>query len=89
MYKRQIGRPLLTTDLEGWHCNMDLAVNLKTILHTDRRMKTGKAYQGVLRLDAECDELRYDGFCVEKYIAGVDNELCIALGGLIEEKMKE
>ena len=118
-------------DLDGWHRNTDLAVNLKTILHTDRRMKTGKDYQGVLRLDAECDEFRYDehftfmetlpwnkkrnprvfngkyisitrcsdgslrpnfkpmhvgkGFSVEKYIAGVDNELCIALGGLVEK----
>ena len=51
---------LLTADLEGWHRNTDLAVNLKTILHTDRRMKTGKDYQGVLRLDVECGRVNYN-----------------------------
>ena len=39
--------------LEGWHRNTDFAVNLKTILHSDRKMKPCKDYQGVLRLDAE------------------------------------
>ena len=38
---------------EGWHRNTDLSVNLKTILHSDRKMKPCKDYQGVLRLDAE------------------------------------
>ena len=41
------------SNLEGWHRNTDLSVNLKTILHSDRKMKAGKDYQGVLRLDAE------------------------------------
>ena len=39
----------------GWHRNTDLAVDLKTILRSDRTMKTGKEYQGVLRLDSEAD----------------------------------
>ena len=40
-------------NLEGWHKNTDLGCDVKTILHSDRKMKTGKEYQGVLRLDAE------------------------------------
>ena len=44
----------------GWNRNTDLAVNLKTVLHSDRTMRTGKEYQGVLRLDhkADIDEFR-------------------------------
>ena len=36
-----------------WHNNTHLCVNLKTQLRSDRRMKQGKDYQGVLRLDDE------------------------------------
>ena len=36
-----------------WHTNTDLGCDLKTILRSDRRMKQGKDYQGVLRLDDE------------------------------------
>ena len=39
--------------LHCWHRNTDLAVDLKTVLHSDRSMKIGKEYQGVLRLDSE------------------------------------
>ena len=47
--------------LQGWHRNTDLAVDLKTILRSDRSMKTGKEYQGVLKRDSEADidEFRY------------------------------
>ena len=41
------------SNLEGWHRNTDLSVNLKTILRSDRKMKPCKDYPGVLRLDAE------------------------------------
>ena len=41
--------------LMGWHRNTDLAVDLKTILRSDRSMKIGKEYQGVLRLDSEAE----------------------------------
>lgn len=43
---------------QGWNPNTELDVNLKTILHSDRRMQTGKDYQGVMRRDsdAEVDE---------------------------------
>ena len=44
---------------QGWHRNTDLAVDLKTILRSDVRMKVGKDYQGVLRLDSEA--------CVEDF----------------------
>ena len=36
-----------------WHSNTDLGCDVKTILRSDKRMKTGKEYQGVLRLDSE------------------------------------
>ena len=39
--------------LEGWHKNTDLGCDVKTILHSDRKMKVGKDYQGVLKLDQE------------------------------------
>ena len=119
---------------QGWHTNTELGCDVKTILRSDVRMKTGKEYQGVLRLDSEgiVDEFLYrdphytfietvpptagkrnphlfvgeyititrrdDGslrpnfkpmkigadFSVEKYAAGVANELLWALEGLIE-----
>ena len=37
----------------GWHTNTDLGCDIKTILRSDRRMKVGEDYQGVLRLDDE------------------------------------
>ena len=36
-----------------WNTNTDLGCDIKTILHSDRKMKAGKSYQGVLRLDQE------------------------------------
>ena len=47
--------------LQGWHSNTDLGCEVKTILRSDVRMKTGKEYQGVLRLDSEgiVDEFLY------------------------------
>ncbi|MBQ9665230.1 MAG: hypothetical protein IJV33_01990 [Bacteroidaceae bacterium] len=41
------------SDLEGWHTNTDLGVDVKTILSSDRRMKTGKEYQGTLCRDSD------------------------------------
>ena len=48
------------TNLTGWHRNTDLGCDLKTILCSDRRAKSGKGYQGILRRDVECDEFLYD-----------------------------
>ena len=42
-----------TADLNGWHTNTDLGCDVKTILRSDRKMKVGKGYQGVLKLDQE------------------------------------
>ena len=42
-----------TANLSGWHKNTDLGCDVKTILRSDRKMKAGKEYQGVFRLDAE------------------------------------
>jgi hypothetical protein len=41
------------SEKQGWHSNTDLGCDVKTILRSDKRMKTGKEYQGVLRLDSE------------------------------------
>ena len=38
---------------QGWHTNTDLGCDVKTILRSDRKMKVGKEYQGVLRLDSD------------------------------------
>lgn len=124
-----------TTESEeqGWNHNTHLSVNLKTLLRSDSKMKTGKDYQGILRRDVDCEEFLYDehftfvetvrqnvekrnpqvfrgefvtitrrddgtyrpnfrpmkvsaDFSVEKYAAGVANELLWALEGLIEEE---
>ena len=40
--------------------NTDLGCNLKTILCSDRVMKAGKDYKGVLRRDIECEDFRFD-----------------------------
>lgn len=121
-------------EADGWHANTELGCDLKTLLRSDKRVKVGKSYVGVLRcdLDAIVDEFRsrdphytfieaktlwvgkrnlrlFDGkfisvtrqdngslrlnfkkleigenFSVEKYALGVYNEICIALGGLLE-----
>ena len=122
------------TNPGGWHTNTDLGCDIKTILHSDRKMKVGKDYQGVLKLDQEgtIDEFlsrdphytfiealpwsmkrnprvfngKYisitrqdngtyrlnfkplktgEGFNLEHYALGVYNEICIAIGGLIEK----
>ena len=40
--------------------NTHLGVNVKTVLNSDRIMRVGKSYQGVLKRDVEVDEFRYD-----------------------------
>jgi hypothetical protein len=120
---------------QGWHTNTDLGCDVKTLLRSDVRMKVGKDYLGVLRLDSDavgeeflCRDSHYtfietllqsagkrnlhvfdgmyitvtrrddgslrlnfknlntgEGFKVERYALGVYNEICMALGGLIEE----
>ena len=49
-----------TANYKGWNRNTDLAVDLKTLLRSDRSMKVGKEYQGVLRRDqdASIDDFR-------------------------------
>ena len=46
---------LSKTSLNGWHTNTDLGCDVKTILRSDRTMKVGKDYQGVLRLEEEAE----------------------------------
>ena len=117
---------------QGWNPNTHLSVDLKTLLCSDSKMKTGKNYQGILRRDEICEEFRYDehftfvetvpqtagkrnphvfdgkyitvtrrddgslrlnfkelpkgaNFNLERFALRVYNELCLALGGLIEE----
>ena len=38
---------------KGWHRHTELSVDLKTMLRSDKRMQTGKEYQGVLRREAD------------------------------------
>ena len=40
--------------------NTHLGVNVKTVLNSDRIMRVGKDYQGVLKRDVEIDEFLYD-----------------------------
>ena len=40
-------------DNQGWHTNTDLGCDVKTFLLSNKRMKTGKGYRGVFRLDSE------------------------------------
>lgn len=40
---------------QGWNHNTDLAVDLKTILRSDRSMKTDKEYLGVLCRDSDAE----------------------------------
>jgi hypothetical protein len=42
-------------NLEGWNRHTEFAVDLKTVLHSDRKMKKRKDYQGVLRLDEDAE----------------------------------
>ena len=42
-----------TANKKGWHNNTDLGCDVKTILRSDVRMKVGKDYQGVLKLDSD------------------------------------
>ena len=120
-------------DQQGWNKNTELCMDVTTFLRSDKRMKEGKGYQGVLRREVECGEYRYNermvfvetvsqkrekrnphvyegeyitvtqredgtlrpnfrpmptgrGFSVERYAAGVANELLWALEGLVEEE---
>lgn len=41
------------SEKQGWHTNTDLGCDVKTLLRSDVRMKVGKEYQGVLRLDSD------------------------------------
>ena len=42
-----------TVCLDGWHNNTELSVNIKTMMRSEKRMVTGKEYQGVLRRDSD------------------------------------
>lgn len=41
--------------LQGWNRSTELCCDVKTILHSDRTLKTGKDYLGVLRRDTEAE----------------------------------
>ena len=113
--------------------NLELCIDLKTMLQNDVLMKPGKDYPGILRREIPSDEFGFDDgrysftetihptagkrnphvfdgqfitvtrrddgsnrlnfkplktgadFSLERYALGVYNEICIALGGLVEE----
>ena len=112
--------------------NLELCIDLKTMLQDDVLMKPGKDYPGILRREIPSEEFDFDDnrysftetirstagkrnphvfdgqfitvtrrddgsyrlnfkplktvadFSLERYALGVYNEICIALGGLIE-----
>ena len=43
------------SEKQGWNPNTHLGCDLKTLLRSDECMRIGKAYQGVLRLDANAE----------------------------------
>ena len=45
---------------KGCYKNTTLCCYLKTVLRSDRMMKAGKDYQGMLRRDVETDEFLFD-----------------------------
>ena len=57
--------------LQGWNRSTELCCDVKTILHSDRTLKTGKDYQGVLRRDhgADIDEFR----CRDAHYTFIEN----------------
>jgi hypothetical protein len=58
--------------LKGWNRSTELAVDLKTILRSDRTMRTGKEYQGVLSRDQDaCIE---DFRCRDAHYTFVETE---------------
>ena len=50
-----------TKNEQGWNRNTEFACDLKTILSSDTRMKTGREYRGVLKRDSDAvvDEFLY------------------------------
>ena len=40
-------------NINCWHTNTDLGCDVKTILRSDMRMKEGKEYLGILKLDSD------------------------------------
>ena len=78
------------------NCTTDLCVNLKTILRSGKRARSGKSYLGILHRDEASEEFNFDEHytfievlpITEKHIPHVfnmSNEICKALGGLIEK----
>lgn len=61
-----------TVNLNGWHHHTDLGCDVKTILHSDRKMKVAKDYQGVLRLDSEGDVDEY--LCCDPHYTFVETQ---------------
>ena len=49
-----------TADFDGWNPNTALCCDLKTLLRSDRNMRTGKEYPGILRRDIICEDFHYD-----------------------------
>ena len=43
-----------------WNKNTELCMDVKTYLRSDKRLKAGKDYHGVLRRDVECEEFKYN-----------------------------
>jgi hypothetical protein len=55
---------------EGWNRNTELGCDLKTILNSDVRMKTGREYRGVLCLDS--DAIVDDYYCRDAHYTFIE-----------------
>ena len=58
-------------DRKGWYRNTDLGCELKTVLSSDKRMKTGKDYLGMLRRDS--DAINDEFFCRDPHYTFVES----------------
>ena len=45
---------------QGWNKNTELCMDVTTFLRSDKRMKAGKDYQGVLRRNVVCEDFNYN-----------------------------
>ena len=61
VFPERIFKMYNTKNEQGWNRNTEFACDLKTILSSDTRMKTGREYRGVLKRDSDAvvDEFLY------------------------------
>lgn len=61
---------VLSAARKGWNRNTDMGCNVKTILSSDMRMRTGKEYRGILRRDS--DTVTDEFFCRDPHYTFIE-----------------